>query len=141
MILSNWILTTHAPKLRGWKLTPVIKVYSVFAPSPLNQGGMVLWNLGSVLDSWAVKPSCNFLQFPALRPLENRIFCRKVHVSAGKYISVGKPDFLQLNGSFYMENRILLQFALGVMVVCFWMIWVIKEQKMWALGHYAHAGS
>ena len=73
-----------------------------------------LWKLASVLDSWALKPSCNFLRFPAMCPPKTAFFCRKVHFSAGKcislpetaffcrkiHVSVGKPIFLQENFSF-----------------------------------------
>ena len=68
----------------------------------------LLWKLASALDSWALKPSCNFLRFPAMCPPENRIFlqktaffCRNVHFSAGKLIFL---QFAQGGGSRIMNG-------------------------------------
>ena len=64
-----------------------------------------LWKYASVLDSWALKPSCNFLQFPAMCPSKTAFFSRKVHVSAGKgFFSAGKGSFLQ-ESAFSIGNK------------------------------------
>ena len=68
--------------------------------------GFFLWKLASVLASWVLKPSCNFLRFPAMCRPKTAFFCRKMHRET--HFSAGKPTFLQ--------------FIRGGIVVCFWMI-------------------
>ena len=51
-----------------------------------------LWKLASVLDSWALKPCCNFLRFPAMCPPPK-----------AAVISAGKCIFLQENAFFCMK--------------------------------------
>ena len=53
----------------------------------------VLWKYASVRDSWDLKPSCNFLRFPAMCPSKTRIF------------SAGKCIFLQEGAVFLQGNR------------------------------------
>ena len=78
--------------------------------------------LASVLDSWTLKPSCNFLRFPAMCPPKTAFFCRKVHFSAGN------RTFLQENAFFcrkmhfsvvcFRMNQVYSPFLRGLTSVC-----------------------
>ena len=46
----------------------------------------ILWKLASALDSWALKPSCNFLRFLAMFPSKTAFFCRKMHFFGRKSV-------------------------------------------------------
>ena len=84
---------------------------------------LVLWRLASVLDSRALKPSCNFLRFPAMCPPKTVFFCGKVHLSAGKCIFRYESDFFGRKMHFSAGKPIFLQFTPkgweSWMVVCF----------------------
>ena len=71
----------------------------------------VLWKLASVLDSWDLnlKPSCNFLWFPAMCPPRKTVFfCRKVHFSAGKCIFLQESAFFGTKLHFSVGRCIFL---------------------------------
>ena len=85
-------------------------------------GLFVLWKYTRVLDSWVLKPSCNFLRFPATLDcifpagacifLQEKAFvCRKVHLKLRKDLFCRKIVYVQfarglriMNGSVFLDD-------------------------------------
>ena len=86
----------------------------------LSNSQKFLWKLASVLDSWAVKPSCDFLRAVScdVPPPKTAFFCRKVHLSAGNGIFLQESAFFCRKMRFFLQEktfpyRFFLHFAPG----------------------------